>query len=238
MVRDRAFVLCYHALSHDWSSPLSVAPTVLRGHLVRLLDSGYEPVTFSRLVLNPPPHRAVAVTFDDGFRSVLDLALPVLRDLGAVATVFVPTDFPDRGALAWPGVDPAPGITDPDELRSLDWPALGRLGAAGWEIASHTCSHPSLTGLPDAELERELVESRRRCGDSTGTECRAIAYPYGHVDDRVEAAARRAGFLAGAALRDGPRRARPLRWPRVEVYRGDGWLRLRTRMARAAARAR
>ena len=51
---------------------------------------------------NRPPERAVAITFDDGYRNVLTQAAPVLRELGAPATVYVATDFVVEGRMLWP----------------------------------------------------------------------------------------------------------------------------------------
>ena len=45
------------------------------------------------------PPRAVCVTFDDGYRSVHDLALPVLKEFGLPATVFVTSGFLDGGTM-------------------------------------------------------------------------------------------------------------------------------------------
>jgi peptidoglycan/xylan/chitin deacetylase (PgdA/CDA1 family) len=45
------------------------------------------------------PPRAVCVTFDDGYRSVHDLALPVLKEFGLPATVFVTSGFLDGGVM-------------------------------------------------------------------------------------------------------------------------------------------
>lgn len=45
------------------------------------------------------PPRAVCITFDDGYRSIHDLALPVLREFGFPATVFVTTGFVDQGSM-------------------------------------------------------------------------------------------------------------------------------------------
>lgn len=45
------------------------------------------------------PPRAVCITFDDGYRSTHDLALPVLREFGFPATVFVTTGFVDSGSM-------------------------------------------------------------------------------------------------------------------------------------------
>ncbi|HEX8784948.1 MAG TPA: polysaccharide deacetylase family protein [Telluria sp.] len=45
------------------------------------------------------PPRAVCITFDDGYRSTHDLALPVLREFGFPATVFITTGYIDAGSM-------------------------------------------------------------------------------------------------------------------------------------------
>jgi len=45
------------------------------------------------------PPRAVCITFDDGYRSTHDLALPILREFGFPATVFVTTGHIDNGSM-------------------------------------------------------------------------------------------------------------------------------------------
>ena len=47
------------------------------------------------------PPRAVAITFDDGYRSIYDLALPVLIEHGLPATVFVTTDNMSEEGSMW-----------------------------------------------------------------------------------------------------------------------------------------
>jgi peptidoglycan/xylan/chitin deacetylase (PgdA/CDA1 family) len=49
----------------------------------------------------PLPHNAVLITFDDGYRSCHDLALPILRELGVPATFFIATGFVDQRRLYW-----------------------------------------------------------------------------------------------------------------------------------------
>src|SRR5207244_188323 len=95
------------------------------------------------------------------YLSVLELAYPILSALGLAATVFAVTDFVDADRpLDWPGIDHWRGGPYDAELRGLTWAQLGQLAASGWEIGSHTRTHPRLTRLADDALERELLESR------------------------------------------------------------------------------
>jgi peptidoglycan/xylan/chitin deacetylase (PgdA/CDA1 family) len=97
-----------------------------------------------------------------------------------------------------------------DQLRAL--------ARAGHEIGSHTSTHPILTRLDDATLASELVSSRARLADAIGAPVTSIAYPNGDHDDRVVAAARRAGYTLGCTTSPGHVRTGhdPLRLPRIE----------------------
>ena len=119
-------VLCYHAVSDSWPSPLAVTTEQLRSQLTYLLDRGYTGATFSDAVLAPAAARVVAVTFDDGYDSLLRYALPILDELGLPATVFMPTGLIGRDRpMSWPGIEQWLGGPDASELDPLD---LGRGG--------------------------------------------------------------------------------------------------------------
>jgi peptidoglycan/xylan/chitin deacetylase (PgdA/CDA1 family) len=194
-----------------------------------LLDRGYLGTTFTEAVLRPREGKWLALTFDDGFRAVHDEVLPVLRDLGLAATAFVPTAFMGHSQLAWPGFDAGVG-TPPDDLRPMSWAQVRALVDAGWEIGSHSRTHPLLTRLDDAALADELVRSREECEAGAGQPCRSVAYPFGVVNDRVAAAAARAGYEAGASL--APRRTGcgVLEVARTAIYRNDGERRFRAKV--------
>jgi heparosan-N-sulfate-glucuronate 5-epimerase len=225
-----SLVLCYHAISHHWPSVLAVTPNRLREQLEFLVRQGYSGATFSQIVAGEAGGKALAITFDDGFRSVLDHAFPVLSEFGFPATVFVPTSLVGLSApMSWPGIDKWEGGPHADELRPMNWDELRALRDAGWEVASHTNSHPRLPQIADADLHAELAESREVCSRELGVPCRALAYPYGDVDDRVVEAAAAAGYDAGAALGPGPRE--PLRWPRIGIYSFDRAARFRLKVS-------
>jgi peptidoglycan/xylan/chitin deacetylase (PgdA/CDA1 family) len=221
-------VLCYHAVSEHWPADLAVTPAQLHEQLAGVLARGYRGATFTEAVTERPARKTVAVTFDDGYRSVLELALPVLQALGLQASLFVPTAWVGAAVpMHWPGIDHWAGGEWERELLPLSWDEARALARAGWEIGSHSRTHPRLSALDDAQLAAELTESRRDCERELGRPCTSIAYPYGDVDRRVTSAARRAGYRTGAALSARPNRPRALEWPRVGVSREDSGARFR-----------
>jgi peptidoglycan/xylan/chitin deacetylase (PgdA/CDA1 family) len=215
----RPLVLCYHGVSDRWPSSLAVSSDRLRAQLGYLREQGYEGVTFSQLVDGDRPRRAVAVTFDDGYRSVFEMALPVLSELEMPGTVFVPTGLMGLSEpMSWRGIEQWLGTPFKDELMPLNWDQARALDEAGWEIGSHTVTHARLPDLGHAALVDELVRSREKCTREIGA-CRTLAYPYGDQDRRVREAAKEAGYAAAAGVRVGP--LDRFCWPRVGAYSHD-----------------
>jgi len=235
----RQQVVCYHALSETWPAALSVTPASFEGQLAFLARRGYQGVTFAEAVEAGPDAPVVAVTFDDAYTSVLDVGLSLLERHGWPATVFVPTRFPHAdGPMSWDGIDQWVGGPHEREMGCLSWDRLRELAERGWEVGSHTRSHPHLTQLGDAELREELERSREETAEALGRDCRSIAYPYGDVDDRVVAAAEAAGYSYGATLRASIPDPAPLRWPRTGIYHGDRTWRWRVKLSPSVVRAR
>src|SRR5262245_47622566 len=232
-------ILCYHAVSSTWSSSLAVSARLLSEHMDSLHRSGYFGLTFGeadRLCRREAlPRLAVAVTFDDAFASV-ERAVPILDEVGFPATVFAVTDFCDGGLLAWPELErhvPA----HPEELRALSWERLQKLQEQGWEIGSHTRTHPWLTRLDDARLAAELAPPRAGIVDGLGV-CETLAYPFGAANERVAAAARQAGYLAACTLGAPQRPSEPHRRPRAGLYPADAGLRARLKLSPSAVKLR
>jgi peptidoglycan/xylan/chitin deacetylase (PgdA/CDA1 family) len=233
-----ALVLCYHAISNRWSSELSITPESFERQLSLLKERGYRGATF-RDAVSSSNGKVMAVTFDDAYRSVLELAEPILTALDCPATVFVPTNFPAmRAPMSWAGIDDWLGGPDEPELMPLSWDELRSLADRGWEVGSHTRSHPRLTQLDDDSLSTELRESREICAAELGGACESLAYPYGDVDNRVIEATARAGYRQAAGLPARWHAEDPLNWPRVGVYHHDPHWRFRLKISRAVQRLR
>jgi peptidoglycan/xylan/chitin deacetylase (PgdA/CDA1 family) len=240
-----ALVLCYHAVSETWPAKIAVTPDQLEKQLTLLIQRGYRGATFTEAATVPADGRLLAVTFDDAFRSVVKYAFPILSQLGLPGTVFVPTGFAGREvAMAWPGIDEWIGGAHESELIPMQWHELRLLAEAGWEIGSHTRSHPRLPELDDAHLAEELEGSKGDCEERLGKACRSLAYPFGDVDARVARAADAAGYeaagplLRGAATLRGSGLPVRIRWPRVGIYLDDTLSRYRLKVSPVLRRLR
>ena len=236
--RQRFLVLCYHSVSDAWEHALSVPPEAFRAQVESLSASGVPPVSAEALAAGA--RRGLHATFDDAYRDVLD-ALPLLERLGIPATVFASSGFADEGRpLAVPELA-AHAEAHPGLLATMTWDQLREVAERGVEIGSHTVSHPHLTRLTDAELDRELGDAKTQIEDELGRPARLLAYPYGEHDARVHEAVRRAGYAAAFAQWPGSSLRNPFALPRVSFYRGESLRRVTlktTPLGRAIASAR
>jgi peptidoglycan/xylan/chitin deacetylase (PgdA/CDA1 family) len=126
------------------------------------------------------------ITFDDGYRSLLTRALPILDTLGYTATVYLIGDYLDDRRTATPG---QPGsYLGVEDVRALQ--------SAGWELGAHSRSHPDLTTVDDARLDEEIVGSRRLLATLFDDPIATFCYPYHRRSPFVEAKVAVAGYVA------------------------------------------
>ena len=216
-------VLCYHSVSPGWEAALSVTPEALDEQLSYLKRRGYRGATLAGALSAQTGERQAVISFDDGYKAVLEVAFPILEKYGFTGTLFVVTDLVGkREPLSWPGIEHWLQSPHRPELEPLSWEELRRLADAGWEIGSHTRTHPHLPELDGDTLADELQSSKARCEEMLGRPCTSLAYPYGDHDERVIAAAAAAGYEFAVTLPRSFDRSEPLAWPRVGIYHADG----------------
>jgi peptidoglycan/xylan/chitin deacetylase (PgdA/CDA1 family) len=223
-------VLCYHGISPTWPDPTSVRPADFAAQVEGLLERGYQGQTFASALVAPAGPRIFAVTFDDAPLSVYERAAPVLEGLGVPATVFVATEFTTLGKPAsWDGISHWLGTEHESELECMSWDQLGSLADAGWEIGSHTRTHPRLSSLDPSEIREQLAGSRRECEERLGSPCLTLAYPYGESSVVAAREARASGYMAAATVPTTATAPFPYLWPRVGVYHGESARKVRLR---------
>ena len=217
---SRPLVLCYHAVSDTWSDRLAVTPASFEQQVRYLLGRGFAAAPAHDTLV---ARRRFHVTFDDAFCNIGG-ALETLAALQATATVFVVASFADEGRPFDAGrVGRLPRTPELDaERKTMTWEELRAVADRGFEIGSHTVTHPHLTELGDDELGEELRRSREQIEDEIGRPCRYLAYPFGDYDARVARATEAAGYDAAFALASPRRPLNRFAVPRVGLYRIDG----------------
>ncbi len=208
-------VLCYHGLRAGAPlrtpfEPLQVSVDTFERHC-RLIRESCDPIGADVLVAAldggaPLPPRAVLLTFDDGYRSVLTLAKPVLQRYRIPAVVFVCSDPIARGRLLWyDAVARAKGEAEVQHLKTVsfsEWEEavsafdipvaagdasaplsvdeLRQLAAApGIEIGGHTLRHGILAHASADEQARQIGDDKRAIEEWTGRPARLFSYPNG-----------------------------------------------------------
>ena len=145
--------------------------------------------------------RLVAITFDDGYRDNLTVALPLLEKFGLPMTLFVTAGFVGRE-----------GYLSEGELREIARHPLVTIGAHGF-------SHRHFTRLPKDEAHFELLESRRLLESMTGEAIDLMAWPYGECNAELEELSKHCGYRAAWSVWKGTNTAHSL-W-RVPLGRRD-----------------
>jgi peptidoglycan/xylan/chitin deacetylase (PgdA/CDA1 family) len=188
-------ILMYHSIAED-SDPrfgrFVLTPRDFRRHLQYLVVNYYQTITMSTLAEawqsgSPLPERSVVLTFDDGFADFYTEAAPLLLEHGLDATLYIATGFVGRtaGWLSSSGEGNRPMLT---------WPKLRELSALGFEIGSHTHSHPELDRCQTSSVESEIGDSRDSLEDQLGMAVKTFAYPFGYWSGRVREAVAELGF--------------------------------------------
>ena len=173
-------ILTFHSVDAS-GSVLSITPAQLRSLVGAITRSGHRIVPLRDILESPAEARQIALTFDDGLRSLHEQALPVLRDAAVPATVFLTSDYVGRNNR-WPSL-PAHAPT----MEMMSWAEVEDLHAAGWAVEAHTATHPDLRRLTDDAIREEIQRGDQAIEERLGHRPEIFAYPYGYWDERVRA---------------------------------------------------
>ena len=179
-------------------------------HHIEMLQSIGRFIDFEHLLdilsgSRPVDGRYFHLSFDDGFRNVVQNALPFLERRDIPATLFVPTDL--AGASRQRAAEFARNEGYDEPVPFADWDQLRSAASRGFEIGAHTLSHARLSDLSGSDLRREIVESKQRIDEEIGRPCRVFSWPYGtdrDINNRALQIIKEAGFEACFSAIRGP----------------------------------
>jgi peptidoglycan/xylan/chitin deacetylase (PgdA/CDA1 family) len=184
-------VLLYHRVGRRSSVRVDL-PTWLFAEQVARLQDGFGVETLDNVLarlVRPAADgdRPVAITFDDGTADFVDVALPILVAHGVPATLYLSTDYVERGRPF------------PDDGVPASWSALADALSTGLiTIGSHTHTHALLDRLSPPAVAAELDRSIQLIGDRLGVEARHFAYPKAVPGSPVADVAVRRRFASAA----------------------------------------
>lgn len=183
----RRVILLYHSIG---DSPLAVSLATFRAQIEWLSAHG-EIVPLQKLLAGTSAAPLqVAITFDDGYASLYSAALPLLKEHGAVASVFLNTGW--IGADTRRFSDPALGHYPREQF--LVWHEVAALASASWEIGSHGVDHLNLIAESDAVVARELEMSRRHIENAVARCSPVFSYTWGRHSAHLRRLVAAAGY--------------------------------------------
>jgi peptidoglycan/xylan/chitin deacetylase (PgdA/CDA1 family) len=207
-------VLTYHDIGPQAKGRLVIGIKSFEEQMRYLKDQGYRVISLSEFheflsLRRQVPRRAVVITFDDGYKSFMQYAYPLLRQLGFTATLFVYTDYVGAGRNA------------------LSWDDLAKLAAEGFQVEGHSKTHSDLRRRPGESeadharrLRAEMEGPQKLFEQRMGKPARFLAYPYGAADEGVVQRTREYGFVGGLTVfREGNASFAPVfRIRRSQIY--------------------
>jgi peptidoglycan/xylan/chitin deacetylase (PgdA/CDA1 family) len=177
----RVPILIYHSVSenlfgksHPYSH-INTSPDVFRKQMLYLRQAGYRSIDIGELMKGfengTDLTKTVLITFDDGYQDFLTDAMPVLKQYGFTATVFLATGRIQQTSMRLEGVD------------YLTWSEVRELHEEGIRFGSHTVTHPDLRCLGPEQIEYELGYSKEVIEQNVGVAVSSFAYPFAFPEE-------------------------------------------------------
>jgi peptidoglycan/xylan/chitin deacetylase (PgdA/CDA1 family) len=191
-------VLSYHDFSHAVSNKMTVTKAAFEEQMKFLKENGYRVITMDQLFgflefSIQIPRKSVVITIDDGWRSTYDIALPVLKEYGYPATLFIYTDL----------------IVGSD--KTLSWELVKELSDNGIDIQCHSKTHRHLTAMDSEDsfrkyfedMEKEITESVSLIKKKLNRDVKYFAYPYGETSHLFIELLKKHGFRGAFTVKRG-----------------------------------
>lgn len=214
-VEDRRIVLIYHAVGTGLDATREAAFAL---QLDWLLVNAKVMDLESLLLDEGGSGLRVALTFDDGYASVLQTAMPLMAKRGMTGTVYLNSDLISNSQRH---------LTDASEERFyrneafLLWDEVVKLASLGWLIGAHGAAHLDLTQVDNKTSQREIVACKTSIEDRLSMPCRHFSYTWGRWNPAIRKEISASGFIWSASGHHGPLIPGfdPLAFPRIDIRR-------------------
>ncbi len=169
-------VLVYHSINNDGSN-LSLNINDFEKQIIYLKNRNFKTINFDQI--NNIDKKQIIITFDDGYKDLIDNVLPILKKYNFTATCFVISNLIGT-KNSW---DLNKKKYTPKDLMDIN--DIKEWVSKGMFIGSHSHNHIDLTTLSINELSNELIFSKKNLEDKIGIRINNFCYPYGKVNKFV-----------------------------------------------------
>lgn len=172
---------------------LYVKPSKFKRQLFLLKRFGYNTPPLNHITFNK---KDILLTFDDGYKDFSENALPIIKNFGFRAVVFVVADLVGSyNQWDWQKLN--------IKKQLMDWKDIDYILKQGVEIGSHTLTHPFLTKISPQEAYREIEFSKKKLEDKLGVEISSFCYPYGDYNTTIRDMVEKAGYRYAFTTKNG-----------------------------------
>jgi len=203
-------VLVYHNFSKTKSDKTAVGQDNFEAQMKYLKQNGFHVVSIDQLLdfidyKEQLPEKSIVITFDDAWRSIFDIALPILIKYNFPATFFIYTDFIGGG-------------------KAMTWKQIETLSKIGFDVQCQTRTHRNLAVPKKNEsfkeyfksIEMEIGYPKKLLKKKLNIDCKYLAYPYGETNNLVIALLKKYGYRAAFTI---DRNSNPFFIDKYRIYR-------------------
>jgi len=196
-------ILMYHSISTPKKDQslrgMNVPPKLFKQHMRILSKLGFKGLSMKKLmpyIEGKKFGKVVGITFDDGYKNLINHALPVLKHYSFSATTYIVSDLIGK-KNEWDSKKNIPENPLMNKKEIFLWIDNGM------EIGSHTSSHCRLTECRDTELEYEITKSKEDLSRAFKCEVEHFCYPYGAYSTKVVSKVVKSGYKTATTVQRG-----------------------------------
>jgi len=244
-------VFMYHHVSPHKSDMVTVTPDVFEAQMRFLAEAGYKTLSADEVLdyilgMSAINEKAVAITFDDGYLDNYIYVFPILKKYNIKATIFIVTDWVEEASKAQGSRGKGQGVIAPSHQEGkeliakgqthqviMNWDMVKEMQESGLiDFYSHTMTHRKCAELSDAELMRELQDSKRVIEQRLNEPCAYLCWPKGSHNANSIKIAKGVGYQALFTTKRGVVKTGSDKFSieRIAVKDDAGWFKERVRI--------
>lgn len=207
MSKNNIPILMYHALVKDSSDTLNkvhIPVDLFRQEMKWLAENNYTTVSLDQLqqlLSDKNRQKYCAITFDDGYYSLYQYAMPILQQYNFTATLFLTTII--TGEKDFSLLKDVSIESLPKNDRPLTWNEIKEMNVNGWSIQAHSVDHADHSRLTAEEQEQQILQSKFIIEQQIHQPVNHYAFPFGRYNTQTLRLIKKSGYASACSVHSG-----------------------------------